>query len=747
MHGPCHVDISIPNATRRPPDAGECAGRSQQPFLGVKSHPGIPGAIGLAMIERRNRRTNQLRRRSGQALVEFALVLPIFLLLLFGTIDFGRYVYYVQILNNAAREGARYAIVHGGNSFQPTGPNANDPTIATVVRTYAVGVIGNGATFDVASTWGTPPNPPTNNRGSNGPRGRDLRLPFAHSDRAASSGHHQRGVDTCRQQLTPAASILAVVTEDRSSSSSRAHSSSFWRSRPSYSMSGQNLLDRRAEQDVSDAAALAGARYVHTANYVYHGGCATAPSGMPAVNAACQLASDSGYVDGTRRTNRARRSPAGRAFDVWWSPGLCTGSDRKYSSIVLSGDPRGHRSEDSRGWGCDQSERHRTPILLARIGPSWLWYEQDQRRAGDHRDNGRNGPCRLGLSNRCGPPQRKRRPNGPRVRRRRHHPDLWWGTEQLHGGANRGPRFRRPASEPPASREATLPCGGPTVGRRAHSGSCPGGSGPATEALPSVRFTTGPVTGKSYRNLPGLLPGGISISKSTVYMDPGIYWIGGGGVSVQSSGGLLISKAAGDNSGTNPTGGVLIYDTIDPVPATGCTGAGCFGPISINGSPGETLALRPMLQTGFYKGMVMWVDRAVPAGSLAIVLNGGNSNSQYRWHDLRPERVGPGIVASGLADEQAAAALDGHPTAANPVDPWIHVDRGLADSESPRVVARENSIALAGHGSSREPQRRERLGRGAAATRTAADRPAVQRLDRRRVRWLRGGREVPKRVA
>ena len=33
-------------------------------------------------------------------------------------------------------------------------------------RTDAVGVIGNGATFDVASTWGTRPNPPTNNRGS-----------------------------------------------------------------------------------------------------------------------------------------------------------------------------------------------------------------------------------------------------------------------------------------------------------------------------------------------------------------------------------------------------------------------------------------------------------------------------------------------------------------------------------------------------------------------------------------------------
>ena len=106
------------------------------------------------------------RRSRGQALVEFAIVAPIFFLLMFGIIDFGRYVYYVQILNNAAREGARYAIVHGSNSFQPTGPSPNDPTIEAVVRNYAIGVVGNGAVLDVDSTWGIPLNPPTNNRGS-----------------------------------------------------------------------------------------------------------------------------------------------------------------------------------------------------------------------------------------------------------------------------------------------------------------------------------------------------------------------------------------------------------------------------------------------------------------------------------------------------------------------------------------------------------------------------------------------------
>ena len=54
------------------------------------------------------------RRGRGQAMVEFALIAPIFFLLLFSIIEFGRAVYYIQMLNNAAREGARYAIVHGG---------------------------------------------------------------------------------------------------------------------------------------------------------------------------------------------------------------------------------------------------------------------------------------------------------------------------------------------------------------------------------------------------------------------------------------------------------------------------------------------------------------------------------------------------------------------------------------------------------------------------------------------------------
>jgi Flp pilus assembly protein TadG len=58
-----------------------------------------------------NRRAAQVRPR-GQALVEFALVIPIFLLVLIGLFDLGRAVLAYTSVTNAAREGARLGIVN-----------------------------------------------------------------------------------------------------------------------------------------------------------------------------------------------------------------------------------------------------------------------------------------------------------------------------------------------------------------------------------------------------------------------------------------------------------------------------------------------------------------------------------------------------------------------------------------------------------------------------------------------------------
>jgi Flp pilus assembly protein TadG len=62
----------------------------------------------------RLRRPKGIRSRGirGQALVEFALVIPIFLLVMLALFDLGRAVFAYNTLTNAAREGVRMAIVN-----------------------------------------------------------------------------------------------------------------------------------------------------------------------------------------------------------------------------------------------------------------------------------------------------------------------------------------------------------------------------------------------------------------------------------------------------------------------------------------------------------------------------------------------------------------------------------------------------------------------------------------------------------
>lgn len=72
------------------------------------------------------------RRHSlGQALVETALILPLFLAMLMGIVDMGRAVWATTSLASAAREAARYAIVRGGSASNtcPVGPPAVDAVI------------------------------------------------------------------------------------------------------------------------------------------------------------------------------------------------------------------------------------------------------------------------------------------------------------------------------------------------------------------------------------------------------------------------------------------------------------------------------------------------------------------------------------------------------------------------------------------------------------------------------------------
>lgn len=56
--------------------------------------------------------------QKGQTTVEFALVVGLLLILLFGIIDFSRLLFAYATMSNGVREGARYGIIHPGQDDQ-----------------------------------------------------------------------------------------------------------------------------------------------------------------------------------------------------------------------------------------------------------------------------------------------------------------------------------------------------------------------------------------------------------------------------------------------------------------------------------------------------------------------------------------------------------------------------------------------------------------------------------------------------
>ena len=56
-----------------------------------------------------------MKNEKGQSLVEYALVLPLLLLLIFGIVDFGRYFHAYLTVDHAGREAARAASIGSAN--------------------------------------------------------------------------------------------------------------------------------------------------------------------------------------------------------------------------------------------------------------------------------------------------------------------------------------------------------------------------------------------------------------------------------------------------------------------------------------------------------------------------------------------------------------------------------------------------------------------------------------------------------
>ena len=86
----------------------------------------------------------RLKSARGTAMLEVALTLPLVLLIAVGIFEFGRAYETMQVLTNAAREGARVAIL----------PNQPDGAVKTRVKAYmeAGGLVGCDTCIDVTAT-------------------------------------------------------------------------------------------------------------------------------------------------------------------------------------------------------------------------------------------------------------------------------------------------------------------------------------------------------------------------------------------------------------------------------------------------------------------------------------------------------------------------------------------------------------------------------------------------------------------
>jgi Flp pilus assembly protein TadG len=86
------------------------------------------------------------RRQDGAVTVEMALLLPVFLMLVGGILDFGHAWYMKQVVTNACREGARYGITYKTNSNGiRIAPSALNPSIQTTVTQYLSSLLPSGS--------------------------------------------------------------------------------------------------------------------------------------------------------------------------------------------------------------------------------------------------------------------------------------------------------------------------------------------------------------------------------------------------------------------------------------------------------------------------------------------------------------------------------------------------------------------------------------------------------------------------
>jgi len=156
------------------------------------------------------------------------------------------------------------------------------------------------------------------------------------------------------------------------------------------------------------------------------------------------------------------------------------------------------------------------------------------------------------------------------------------------------------------------------VGNRKIPNGCPGSSSPATLADPATCQFPSNYSGTAWRLYPGQYPGGIKLQAGTFYLEPGIYWLGGGGLDITGNGTTTYSVDAGT---TTYGGGVLFYNTeLDNSP---------LGPVTLNGASAN-LHLLPLDEPSSsswatWNGLIIYQDRDFGLEGDDLTINGNDS--------------------------------------------------------------------------------------------------------------------------
>jgi len=98
------------------------------------------------------------KRQSGQAAVEFALTITSIFVLLIGMLELTMFVYTYSVLADAAKEGVRYAIVHGSSGQNGTGPSGGGSCVTSGavidnVKYYAAGSLHGTSNMTVNACY------------------------------------------------------------------------------------------------------------------------------------------------------------------------------------------------------------------------------------------------------------------------------------------------------------------------------------------------------------------------------------------------------------------------------------------------------------------------------------------------------------------------------------------------------------------------------------------------------------------